>query len=113
MIHVLTYGMLIIPSLGYVLCESRWKMRADGENGIFVVSEFGVDQQNNTHNLTQGLGVIVPISEYFFCEPDQLFFPTPLWQYMLLLFAVFRVAYPFIMIKSDSYLRQKINFIVR
>ena len=105
--------MLIIPSLGYILCESRWKIRADGEEGILVVSELDLDIHNNTRNLTQNVGVIVPIGEYFFCEPDHLFFPRPLWQYMLLLFAVFRVAYPFILIKSDSYLRQKINFIVR
>ena len=106
LIHVLTYGMLIIPSLGYVICENRL-------NSLVVVSEVDVALQNTTANIEEDLEMLVPVSNYSFCKPDNMFFPRPLWQYMLLLFAVFRVAYPFILIKSDSYLRQKINFIVR
>ena len=106
LIHVLTYGMLIIPSLGYVICENRL-------SSLVVVSEVDVALQNTTANIEEDLEMLVPVSNYSFCKPDNMFFPRPLWQYMLLLFAIFRVAYPFILIKSDSYLRQKINFIVR
>ena len=105
LIHVLTYGMLIIPSLGYIICENQLE-------SLLVVSKIDLDLHNSTtsNNANDGIEMI---STYAFCEPDHLFFPRPLWQYMLLLFATFRVAYPFILIKSDSYLRQKINFIVR
>ena len=97
--------MLIIPSLGYIICENQLE-------SLLVVSKIDLDLHNSTtsNNANDGIEMI---STYAFCEPDHLFFPRPLWQYMLLLFATFRVAYPFILIKSDSYLRQKINFIVR
>ena len=106
LIHVLTYGMLIIPSLGYIICENRL-------SSLVVVSELDLPLQNTTANFNKDLEMLVPSTNYSFCKPDNMFFPRPLWQYMLLLFACFRVAYPFILIKSDSYLRQKINFIVR
>ena len=106
LIHVLTYGMLIIPSLGYIICENQLE-------SLLVVSKIDLDLHNSTTNSIDKTDGIEMISTYAFCEPDHLFFPRPLWQYMLLLFATFRVAYPFILIKSDSYLRQKINFIVR
>ena len=97
--------MLIIPSLGYIICENQLE-------SLLVVSKIDLDLHNATTNNNANDGIEM-ISTYAFCEPDHLFFPRPLWQYMLLLFATFRVAYPFILIKSDSYLRQKINFIVR
>ena len=109
LIHVLSFGMLIIPSLGYVICENLW-------NRIWVVSSIDLHLPSNMNETTieEHVEMMVPSTlGYSFCEPLHLFFPLPLWQYMLLLFAVFRVAYPFILIKSDSYLRQKINFIVR
>ena len=80
---------------------------------MLVTTEIDVEPQNYTRETFSQDERLAPLSTYSFCEPNHLFFPKPLWQYMLLLFAVFRVAYPFLLMKTDSYLRQKINFIVR
>ena len=87
LVHVLSYGLIILPAIGCILCENE------------VVAEPII---NNGDEQFENLS---------FCE--HLFLPRPIWQYTLLLFAIFRVAYPFVLTKTDSYLRQKINFIIR